>query len=134
MNISTLKADKLGIAASVLCLIHCIGTPFLFLATSNLTSCCEAFSFWYSALDFIFLLISFLAIYKSIKNSSIAWIKYAMWASWTFLLAVLINEKIQLLSVVESIIYFPAMMLIFFHIYNLKYCQCKTETCCRTIC
>jgi hypothetical protein len=130
MNITTLKTDKVGIIASALCMIHCIATPFLFLAKSCSASCCEASPNWWSSIDFIFLLVSLLAIYQSSKNTSKIWMKYAMWISWAFLLAVLLNEKLQLFSLTENGIYFPAIMLIVLHIYNLKYCQCKTDTCC----
>ena len=66
-----------------------------------------------------------------VKNlSSKTYIKYALWVSWTVLFAVLLNEKFQIIALVESAIYIPAILLVFLHIYNLKYCQCKTENCC----
>lgn len=132
MNITTLKTDKVGIIASTLCMIHCIATPFLFLAKSCSASCGEASPNWWISLDFIFLLVSFFAIYQSSKNTSKIWLKYAMWTSWTFLLTILLNEKFYVISLFEYAIYFPAMMLVVLHIYNLKYCQCKTDTCCTT--
>lgn len=127
MLITKLQTDKVGIIASALCMIHCIATPFLFLARS----CCEASPNWWSSLDFVFLAVSFFAIYQSSKNSSKNWIKYAMWTSWLFLLIIILNEKLKFVSVFESASYFPAMTLVFLHFYNLKYCQCKTETCCQ---
>lgn len=130
MNIHTLKTDKVGIIASVLCMIHCIATPFIFIATSCSATCCETSPAWYSGLDFVFLLISVIAIYQSSKNSSKAWMKYVMLSTWTLLFIVIFNEKIQLLPLIESVIYFPAILLVVLHIYNLKYCQCKTYTCC----
>lgn len=129
MNITTLKSDKIGIIASSLCIIHCIATPFIFLAKSCSSSCCESSPSWWSSLDFIFLLVSFFAIYQSSKNSSILWIKYAMWSSLAFLLAVLLNEKTHLLPLPEYTIYFPAITIVILHIYNLKYCKCKTYIC-----
>jgi multidrug transporter EmrE-like cation transporter len=126
---TTVKTDKVGIIASTLCMIHCIATPFLFLAKSCSASCCEASPSWWSSLDFLFLTVSFFAIYQSNKNSSKTYIKYAMWTSWGVLLAVLLNEKFQLLALAESAIYFPAMMLVILHVYNSRYCQCKAETC-----
>jgi multidrug transporter EmrE-like cation transporter len=126
---TTVKTDKVGIIASTLCMIHCIATPFLFLAKSCSASCCEASPSWWSSLDFLFLTVSFFAIYQSNKNSSKTYIKYALWTSWGVLLAVLLNEKFQLLALAESAIYFPAMMLVILHVYNSRYCQCKAETC-----
>ena len=133
MIITTVKTDKVGIIASALCMIHCIGTPFLFLAKSCSASCCEASPNWWSSLDFLFLLISFFAIYQSSKNYTKKWIKYAMWTSWAFLLALILNEKSHQISIPEYAIYFPALSLVILHFYNLKYCQCKTDTCCTNL-
>ena len=130
MNITAPRTDNIGILASTLCMIHCLATPFLFIAKSCSASCCEASPNWWSSLDFIFLIVSFFAIYQSNKNSSKTYIKYALWVSWTVLFAVLLNEKFQIIALVESAIYIPAILLVFLHIYNLKYCQCKTENCC----
>ncbi len=133
MSIITFKTDKIGILASTLCMIHCIATPFLFLSSSCSSTCCESSPNWYSSLDFLFLLISLFAIYQSSKNSSKIWMKYAMWTSWGLLLAILLNEKIHLYSLFEYAIYFPALALVILHIYNLKYCQCKTDACCTNL-
>lgn len=130
MNLTTFKTDKIGIIASTLCMIHCIATPFLFIAKSCSASCCESSPNWWSSLDFLFLLVSFFAIYQASKNPSKIWLKYAMWTSWGLLLTVLLNEKIHLVPLFEYAIYFPALMLVVLHIYNLKYCQCKTDNCC----
>ncbi len=130
MTLTTFKTDKIGIIASTLCMIHCIATPFLFLAKTCSTSCCETSPNWWSSLDFLFLLISFFAIYQSSKNSSKLWMKYALWTSWAVLLIVLLNEKTHLFSLSDYAIYLPALALVVLHIYNLKFCQCKTDLCC----
>ena len=130
MNIIKIKIDKIGIIASTLCMIHCIAAPFLFLAKSCSASCCETTPTWWSSLDYIFLIVSFFAVYQTNKYSSNKYIIYAMWISWFFLLTVLLNYKVQLFILFEGAVYFPAMMLVFLHLYNLKYCQCKTDNCC----
>ena len=130
MNLATTKTDQVGIIASALCMIHCLATPFLFIAKSCSATCCEATPSWWTSLDYLFLLISFFAIYHSSKNTSSSWAKYALWISWSSLLILLINEKLQFLSVSVYTIYIPAIMLVLFHVYNLKYCQCKSDTCC----
>ncbi len=127
MDIITLKIDKVGIVASLLCMVHCIATPFLFLAKACTTSCCSASPNWWASLDFVFLLVSFCAIYQSSKNASKAWLKIAMWASWGGLTTLLLNETFNVISVFEYAIYFPAIMLVLLHIYNLKFCPCKTD-------
>lgn len=125
------KSDIFGATASTLCLIHCVATPFLFLAQAHTSyhSGDEIPVFWKS-LDYIFLVISFLAIYWSAKTTAKEWIKFVLWGSWAVLLFVILNEKIQLLPLPEYVIYFPSISLIFFHYYNLKYCKCKDDSCC----
>ncbi len=130
MNITTLKTDTIGILASTLCMIHCLATPFLFLAKSCSATCCTTSPNWWSSLDFIFLFVSFLAVYQSVKNSSKTWLKYAMWGSWSALLLIVLNEKTQLLPLFDAIIYIPSVALAALHFYSLKYCQCKTASCC----
>ena len=46
----------------------------------------------------------------------------------TFLL--IINEKVEWFYLAEIITYFVAFTLAGLHIYNLNYCQCKSEECC----
>jgi hypothetical protein len=129
MNITIPKTDKVGIIASALCMIHCIATPFLFIAKSCSATCCETAPGWWTLIDYLFLIVSFFAIYRSSKNTSKTWMKYALWISWTLLLVVLLNEKLLYFSLFNYAIYFPALALVVLHFYNLKYCQCKTDNC-----
>ena len=64
-----IKSDSLGVAASGLCLIHCIATPFLF-AIQPLIVYADGAPIWWKSLDYFFLLISFFAVYQSAKNTS----------------------------------------------------------------
>ena len=124
------KSDSLGVVASGLCLIHCLATPFLFVAKSCAVSCCAAAPVWWVLLDYIFLIVSFFAVYWSTLTTSNDKIKSALWLSWTVLSFILINEQIQLMAISRHAIYFPAVALVSFHIYNIRYCQCQNEECC----
>lgn len=124
------KSDTLGVTTSVVCLVHCVITPFIFIAQTNSVVGCESTPFWWKILDYIFLVISFLAVYRSIKTTSSNWIKPAMWGSWLLLFIVIINEKLQLLPLSETIIYIPTVALIILHQYNKKYCKCDINKCC----
>lgn len=124
------KSDVFGAAASGLCLIHCIATPFLFIAQAHAACCATEVPTLWKSLDYVFLAISFFAIHWSTKTTSKTWIKFALWISWGILSFVLINEKVQWIFLPEFSIYFPALALVFFHIYNLKFCKCKEDTCC----
>jgi len=124
------KSDSIGVMASGLCLIHCLATPFLFVAKSCAVSCCAAAPIWWVLLDYIFLFVSFFAVYWSTLTTSNNLVKSALWLSWLLLSFILINEQMQWVSVPQYAIYLPAFALVFFHIYNLKYCQCQDTQCC----
>ena len=124
------KSDSLGVMASGLCLIHCLATPFLFVAKSCAVSCCAAAPIWWVLLDYIFLIVSFFAVYWSTLTTSNKLVKSALWLSWLVLSFILMNEQIQLLSLPTCAIYLPAFALVSLHIYNLKYCRCQETECC----
>lgn len=124
------KPDLLGTYASSLCLIHCLATPFVFIAQTGVAACCTTTPEWWKFLDFIFLVISFFAIYWSTKTTTITWVKPMLWVSWFALLIVILNEKLAMFPLAEWVIYVPALALIILHLYNRKHCKCKIDTCC----
>lgn len=125
MKLTLQKPDTFGAISSTLCIIHCIATPFLFVVHS----CCVNTPTWWKSLDYLFLTISFIAIYQSVKTTSKKYMKYALWICWVALFFVIINEKMQWISISEIFTYIIAFTLAALHIYNLKYCQCKTGCC-----
>ena len=130
MKLILQRPDTFGAIASTLCIIHCVATPFLFVVHSCALSGCESTPSWWNNLDYFFLTISFMAIYHSIKTTSKNFIKIALWVNWTVLLAVIVNEKSQWISLPETITDVVAFTLAVLHIYNLNFCQCKTNKCC----
>jgi len=124
------KSNTIGIFASSLCLVHCLTTPLLFIAQSQMI-CCDGASvpLWWKGIDIFFLIISFFAIYWSAASTSKKWMKYALWGMWLFLSFIIINEKMQWFSIPEYFIYFPSLGLVFLHFYNRKFCQCKEDSC-----
>ena len=56
-------SDILGALASFICLVHCLATPFLFLAHSHAHSHAEAHHeagpLWWGLIDYLFLLYFF---------------------------------------------------------------------------
>lgn len=130
MILTNQKADSLGAMSSTLCLLHCIATPFIFIVQSSTLTCCTKAPTWWGFIDYFFLVVSFLAIYKTAKTTSSNWMKPALWFSWCLLFVVIINEKITWFSFNENLIYVPAVALIVLHTYNRKYCQCNTNKCC----
>lgn len=130
MNLITKKSNGIGIIASSVCLVHCIATPFLFIAQTCSASCCETAPIWWQWVDYLFLVIAFFAVYHSASTTTNKLISRGLWTSWAILLLVIVNEKFQLIALPEYSIYFPALSLIILHIYNRKYCHCKMDKCC----
>lgn len=121
------SSDLLGAVASVLCLIHCVATPFLFIAHSAVHGHHdhhEHSPVWWSAIDFIFLVISFIAIRHSAKHTTAKWMPMAMYISWGLLAAYILVETFHLFHLSHSLIYIPALSLVVLHLYNRRYCNC----------
>jgi len=127
------NSDSIGAIASSLCLIHCVATPFIFIAQTCSATCCESAPTWWTIIDYVFLAISFFAVYWSSNNSSKQWVKYSLWFNWIALCLLIINEKLQLYTIPEGIIYLPAMTLFVLHLYNQKYCRCNNNQCCKAV-
>lgn len=131
MKLTLNKPDTFGALASSLCLIHCIATPILFIAQAS-SACCSSsvVPSWWQAIDYLFLIISFFAIHGSTQTTTKKYMKPALWLNWLVLFLVVVNEKLALIYLPETFIYTPALTLVALHLYNLKYCQCKTDNCC----
>jgi len=130
MKLSITKPDNIGALTSTLCMIHCVVTPLLFIAQSNLLSASAKAPLWWSNLDYFFLTISFFAIYRSTQTTSSKWIATSLWIAWSVMFLSITNEKIELLHLGESITFISGSLLAALHIYNLSYCQCKSDNCC----
>lgn len=125
-----INSDLIGVCASTLCTIHCLATPFLFLATACTKTCCSGAPTWWLWIDYAFLLISFFAVYRSTKTTTKSWIKPTLWFAWSALFAFIFLEQNTELHLSNYYKYSAASLLTIVHIYNLKYCQCKTDKCC----
>jgi len=130
MNISLRKPDTVGAIVSTLCVVHCLLTPLLFVAQSYTATHSHEAPFWWKNLDYLFILISVIAVYESTKKSTNKLIKAGLWMSWIMLFLLILNEKLVWIELDEIITYSVALTLSMLHIYNLNYCQCETENCC----
>lgn len=126
------NSDKLGAIASSVCAIHCMATPFLFVARSCSAACCSETPIWWRIIDIIFLVVSFIAIYFSARKSTKSLVRYGLWISWVLLALIILNDFYDVLNLPHWLIYIPASSLIILHIYNLKYCKCRNDKCCVT--
>ena len=123
--------DFIGAGASVLCMIHCLLTPFLFAAQATVSSSCSEISpMWWKMVDYVFLIFTFFAIHYTSKASLLKWIPNVLYALWTILALLLVNKFYNLISIPHAIIYIPAISLTVLHLYNRNYCRCYKDKCC----
>lgn len=124
------SSDAIGVFAGGLCLIHCVATPFIFLAKACTTAaCCADTPVWWQAIDYLFIVISFAAIYYATKHTYRRWVRVALWSSWTILVFTILTETLETGWLPESFIYFPALAIIGLHFYNLRFCRCADDDC-----
>ena len=90
-----IKPDAIGSLASTLCLIHCIVTPFIFITQACTMSCCADTPIWWQSIDYIFIVISFFAIYRSTQTSTNKIIKSLLWITWLIFFALILNKKLK---------------------------------------
>ena len=121
--------DAIGAFASGLCMLHCIATPFFFIASACSSSCCSNTPPWWQWMDYLFLGISLFAIQQTSKSSTKDWVVQGLWVSWVILFFLIINIKLELLHLPENLKFLPAFMLVFLHVYNMRYYQCEKDCC-----
>jgi len=122
------NSDTIGVFTSLVCSIHCFATPILFVAQSGLLSS-NIQPVWWESINYIFIALSFIAVYYSAKNTSENIMKPILWLCWLFFVSVILNEMIELTKIPELFSYVSAFSLAFVHVCNLKYCQCQEECC-----
>jgi len=130
MRLSLYKSDMIGTSASLLCIIHCLITPFIIAFHANVATSLQSTPIWWEHLDYLLLLISMLSVYTSAQYSECTFMKPALWTNWVLLCTLILNEKLELFHSIELITYIVAFSLSGLHIYNIKHHQCKNESCC----
>ena len=48
-----IKSDTIGALASGLCMVHCLATPFFFIASACSASCCSNTPLWWQWMDYM---------------------------------------------------------------------------------
>ena len=134
MKTYQISSDQAGVMASGLCILHCFATPIIFILGTCNEACHQDIPFWWSGFEFIFVAISFFAIYHSTRLTSSQFIKPLFWSTWALICLIVFNERFYWTELPEYLIYIPSTLLIGFHIYNLKFCMCvkETQSCCTT--
>ena len=130
MRLTLKNSDNLGILSSILCLLHCFITPFIYISFAGLFTQNEFLSFSWKGINLIFIIFSLVAVNRSTKKTTSQIIKPIFWLSWVFLFFVLLNEEVKFIELPEFVSYISALSLAGVHTYNLNFCGCKDENCC----
>ncbi len=111
-----IQSDKAGILSATLCMVHCLIIPLLFLAKVSYTdSNANHLPAWWEKLDYIFLVISFWAVYHSAQHTPYQKIKIALWSFFSLLATAIIFE-----ATLHWLAYFASAGLIVTHLANIK--------------
>ena len=127
MNYS-IKSDYIGASASFLCFLHCIVTPVFFFVATCTQVCCSGTPIWWQAIDYVFIVISFIAIF-SVSKVAKKLIIGLLWSCWAALAFFMLNEQFLFFFIFNEIKYIPALLIVLLHMYNIKFCNtCNTCT------
>ncbi|MEM6892167.1 MAG: MerC domain-containing protein [Bacteroidota bacterium] len=119
-------SDFLGVAASGLCAIHCALTPLFFAARPVLESTMghhhhHGDGFW-GLLDYLFLVLSLVAVWYSAKHTHHKRIRWVLWAAWAVFAIGLLSEIFHF-EQGKWLMYAGSIVLVVAHWYNHRYCK-----------
>ena len=129
ISIFNKKPDELGMLSSALCMLHCIATPVLVAAVPGFSVTHHGSQEWWSWLDVLFLIISFIAVFGSVRQSTKRWLWTGMVVSWLMLSFFILNERLGGMEFPFDMVYFPALTLIVLHLVNRRHCRCEAGCC-----
>ncbi len=109
----TKYADFLGILSSVLCIIHCLIFPFIFLWFNY-----QHQSAWHM-LDYVFILLAGMAVYGSSKHNPFIFLKIAFWLSYLLFAVSLILHETLWYSFYLSLV--ASVSLVVCHLFNFSW-------------
>lgn len=111
------KADYIGVAGSVLCLVHCLITPALALGSSLSVNHHTAGS----GLDYLFILVNGLAVFFATREHRFPALRIFLWGSFAlFSVSLLLEHSFAGFRILG---YVGSGLLILGHLYNLIYCR-----------
>ena len=117
-------SDWLGVAASCLCAIHCTLTPIFFAAKPiwETTMGEHVHGIW-EMLDYVFLILSLMAVWYSARHTTHTTLKWVLWFAWGIFTVGLLTESFFF---GKWLMYTGSIILVMAHIKNYRHCQkCK---------
>ncbi|MCB0702070.1 MAG: MerC domain-containing protein [Candidatus Kapaibacterium sp.] len=112
-------SDKIGITASVLCLIHCLAIPILFTVSADTL---HLVNHQMPIIDYIFAVVALIAAYFSGRKTTDTKIKIAFGIGWAlFIIGVLLHDNPYLLY----LLHIGSVILIVTHLKNIRNCRVK---------
>ena len=82
---------------------------------------------WWRVVDFVFLVVSGFAVYRSMQTSSKKWVWRSLWAAWGVLTCSVLAEAFAHALFLPALKYTAASALIGLHFYNMKFCNVATQ-------
>ncbi len=121
------KSDKIGIVSAVLCSIHCLIVPVLFLVKVSWAQQHRTVSLpaWWELMDYVFMVISFTAVSHSAGHTPFKIIKIFLWIFWVVLMISIVFS-----SLLHWMAYFASAGLIITHFMNIKKIRQRNTTRC----
>ena len=117
------RADLFGAAISGICAVHCTLTPLFFAARPLLHTGHHA-GHWWATLDYIFLVLSLLAVAYSARRTASRTVRISLWAGWALFAGGLLLEPLEL-SFAKGLMYAGSVTLIVAHLWNHRHCKVR---------
>ena len=118
-------SDWLGAAASGICAIHCTLLPLFFVVQPVLGNAAAEHPgglLILGLLDYVFLILSLLAVWYSARHTTHTTLKWILWFGWGMFAFGLLSEPFEL-PIGKWLMYAGSTTLVVAHLKNYRYCQ-----------
>jgi hypothetical protein len=111
------KADYVGIAGSILCIIHCLAAP-LVVVSSSLLKNDLALQSGFLSLDYVFIIVNIVAVYFATRHHHSRLVSTALWCFLALFGIGLLLEDYS--PIFEYMAYTASAGLVVSHLLNLR--------------
>jgi hypothetical protein len=118
------RADYIGIAGSILCILHCLIVPAL--AFSSTLAHNHHANTGLISLDYFFILVNGLAVFYATRNHKALWLRIFLWGALSlFAVSLIFEHQYQAFTWLG---YVGSGLLIIGHVINIYICQFANRT------